>query len=100
MQSENKDIYIMFSSTPSKMGSFIRFMTGNKYNHVSLSFREDLGHLYSFARYYKNTPFVGGFVEESVLRYFLLGSETVRVKICKIPISDEKYSSLFNALNG
>ena len=37
-----KYIYIVFSATPYKMSSFIRHMLNNRYNHVALSFEEDL----------------------------------------------------------
>lgn len=85
-------IAVVFSSTSSKMGRLIRFVTKYQYNHVSLSLEEDLHRLYSFARYCKNAPLVGGFVEESILRY--IAHTPVPVKICKIPLSAEDYRQI------
>jgi len=90
----HENIYIVFSSTSTKMGSLIRFVTRYKYNHVSLSFDKNIHTLYSFARYNKTIPLVGGFVEESVLRYYDDNKNWAQVKICEIPISVEKHDKL------
>lgn len=86
-------IYIVFSATPTGMGRLIRGATHNRYNHVSLSFREDIGKLYSFARYYRTIPLYGGFVEESILRYGSLQG-TARVKICRLPVTEQTLAYL------
>lgn len=93
LQSHNH-IYIVFSSTSTKMGSFIRFVTRYKYNHVSLSFDKNIQTMYSFARYNKKIPLVGGFVEESVLRYCDDNKNWAQVKICEIPVSSEKHDEI------
>ena len=69
VKDNSKSIYVIFLQTPFKIGKLIRFVTNYKYNHTSISFSENADVLYSFARYNKNSPFVGGFVEESPLRY-------------------------------
>ena len=93
MANHSKNIYIVFLSTRSKMGSFIRLISQNKYNHVSISLDDDLHKMYSFARYYKNSPFFGGFVGESILRYCEPGREA-ELKIIKIRMSTSRYDSL------
>lgn len=62
-------LYIVLTSTPSKMGGLIRAVTRYPYNHVSVALEEHPALLYSFARYYGDAPFYGGFVRESALRY-------------------------------
>lgn len=96
LQSVNKDknLYVVFFKTPFKMGKFIRFFTKYKYNHVAISFEDDLKTLYSFARYNKNSPFVGGFVEESPYRYINNILIYTPIKIFKIPITYKDYSHL------
>lgn len=89
----NKFIYIVLSSTSGKMGRFIRFATGYFYNHVSVSLEPDINTLFSFARYYKNTPLFGGFVEESIMRYSSL-EEIASIKIFKIPVTETQYSEI------
>lgn len=95
---ENKNqkyIYITFSATPYKMAKMIRAVTNNPYSHVSLSFNKDLDQMYSFARYYKQTPFYGGFIIEHPTR-FTFNNKHSNVKTCAIPVSDEKYNILKN----
>lgn len=91
----SKQIYVVFTATNTKMGKFIRFITKSKYNHVSISFDKKINKMYSFARYYKNAPLVGGFVTESALRYTLTNHQAL-TKICEIPLSEEKYNEIFN----
>lgn len=80
-------LYVVFSATSSKMGKWIRYMTGGRYNHVSVSLDPKLEHLYSFARIYRNTPFYGGFVCESFRRY----DTTSEIRVCRIPLSEKQY---------
>lgn len=91
---EKKSIYIFFLETPFKMGKFIRMVTKYNYNHASLSFSENADVLYSFARYNKNSPFVGGFVEESPLRYVKNSNKKTIVKIFKIDLDEVYYTAV------
>ena len=88
---ENKMLYVVFSATPLKMGTVIRGVTRGKYNHVSISFSPDLKELYSYARLYKETPFVGGFVKETPCRY-KNKDRVADICICALPVEDEKYN--------
>lgn len=92
-----KEIFLVFSSTPYKMGKFIRFFTKEKYNHVSFSFGEDLSRAYTFARKYVNTPFYGGLVCDSPERYRYNGKKA-DIALCKIQIGDGAYIALENAV--
>lgn len=83
-------IYVVFSSTPYKMGKFIRRMTREKYNHVAVSLDPRLGTLYSFARKYVNTPFYGGFIKESWGRY-RYKNHCSEIMVCAIPVTYEQY---------
>ena len=78
-------IYVVFSSTPYKIGKTIRMLTGEKYNHVSISLDAELTQMYSFARRYYKTPFYGGFVKESLSRY-QLNQNKATIKICKMGV--------------
>ncbi len=85
-----RHLYVVFSATPYRMGKFLRLVMRGTYNHVSISPFVDLSELYSFARYYRNTPFWGGFVKESSARY-IHHDQTAAVRICAIPVSEEQY---------
>ena len=95
-----KCVYVAFLTTPTRIGKTIRYITKNKYSHVSLSFDENLGKMYSFARYCVNSPLVAGFVEESALRYYYNNDDEVPVKICKIPLSPQKHALVKEYIEG
>ena len=86
-------LYFVFSSTPNRMGRFIRSATRCPYNHVSLSLDPSLDRMYSFARRHYRTPFYGGFVRESRSRYFI-GKKAAQICICRLPVSAEDLESL------
>ncbi len=86
--SEQKCLYVVFSSTNGGIGRFIRFMTKNQYNHTSVTLDPTLSTLYSFARYHKSAPFYAGFVCESCLRY---QSQEAKIKVAAIPLTEEQF---------
>jgi len=89
----DKSIYVIFFSTPFRIGAVIRKFTKNKYNHSAISLDADFSKVYSFARYNKNNPLYGGFIHESLLRYNNKGM-TAEIKICEIPITKEEYENI------
>lgn len=92
-------LYIVFSSTPNRMGRFIRLVTHDEYNHVSVALEAKPHTLYSFARHYRNAPFYGGFVRESCERYQNGGREAV-IRVCAIPITETQQNELLAVLEG
>ncbi len=92
-KTKNEYLYVIFSSTPYKMGRFIRFFTKGFYNHISISVNSEMSEIYSFARRYRKSPFCGGFVRESGKR-FKVGDRSSTVCICKIPVEEGKKAEL------
>ena len=90
-------IYVVFSATPTGMGSLIRKATRNRYNHVSISLGRDIHKMYTFARLYKTIPLYGGFVVESILRYRSFAG-AARVKICRIEVPEARFNYLCSYL--
>lgn len=88
---DEKSVYVIFFSTKTKMGSFIQIMTKYSYNHVAIALDRELKQMYSFSRYHKNTPLVGGFVEESLLRYCSEDGTFPDIKVCRLPVSKKSY---------
>lgn len=88
-----RHLYVVFSSTPYKIGRMIRFFTHTSYNHVSVSLDPRLRTMYAFARRFYRTPFYGGFVIETPSRY-RIGKNNAHIKVCRIPISQESYDTL------
>lgn len=87
-----KHIYVLLSQTNTKTGAFIRFASGYEFNHISISANENLQPLYSYARYNYNSTFVGGFIEESLLRYFFQCNR-FKARIYTIDVSDIQYEA-------
>lgn len=90
-------IYVIFTATPYRTGRFIRFVTRYRYNHVSISLDQGLQNMFSFSRYYKNTPLYAGFVQESACRY-RLGSMISDIKILEVPLTPEQEATLLGQL--
>ena len=91
MTETNYHLNIVASRTPSFLVQIIRLATKFKHNHVSISLNDDLVPLFSFARYNYNSPFHGGFVEESWLRY-LYRDNDISVSIYSISITKKTSS--------
>lgn len=90
---ENNYIYVVFSATPYFIGKAIRKITGECYNHVSISLDRDLTQMYGFARRYYRTPLYGGFVHESRARYQINHANT-QICLCRLPVTQEQYLRL------
>ncbi len=88
-----KYIYILFSATPYKTGSFIRHVLHNRYNHVAISLDGDLSSMYTFSRYHANAPFFAGLVKESFGRYEWHGHYS-DIKVCRIGVSEKIYERI------
>lgn len=86
-------LYVVFSSTPYRMGKAIRRITGEAYNHVCISLNADLNPMYGFSRRYYHTPFYGGFVQESLSRYHVNG-QAASIRVCRLPITQVQYDTL------
>lgn len=99
MRDGQKYLYVLFSATPYRMGRWIRRVTGEPYNHVSIATEEDLKKLYSFARRYYRTPFYGGFVEEHPCRYHHNGI-TARIRLYRLPLTQRQWDTLHAMLSG
>lgn len=90
---QQKYLYIVFSATAYRMGRWIRFVTREPYNHVSIATEQDLSDLCAFARRYYHTPFYGGFVTEQPCRYHHNGS-IAKIALYRLPVSEEQYTLL------
>lgn len=94
---EQKYLYVLFSATPYRMGRWIRFVTGEPYNHVSIATGKDLTCLYSFARRYYRTPFYGGFVTEDPCRYIHNG-KAANIRLYRLPLTGRQWQYLQDML--
>lgn len=84
----SKVIYIVLTETGSLLSRAIQLYTQENFNHISISFDEELREMYSFGRKRENNPFIGGFVHENPSSK-LLGSASCAVYEC--PVTEEQY---------
>lgn len=89
-----KQVYLVVSHSGTLISNIVRFMTGDKYSHVSLSLDDTLYKMYSFGRRKPYNPLIGRFVCQS--RYsgiFKRFSKTV-VEVIRLAITDEQYGAI------
>ncbi|MBR6922070.1 MAG: hypothetical protein IKH51_07735 [Clostridia bacterium] len=85
-----RKIFIVLSCGNSFSKRAYRALTDCEYDHVSVSFNENLSVMYSFAKHHLDVPFVGGFVAEYPSRYIAEGGD-IPVKIFGYEVSEEEY---------
>lgn len=95
---EQRYLYVIFSATPYRMGRFIRCVTGDPYNHVSIATERDLHRLYAFARRYYCTPLYGGFVTEAPCRFHHNG-DTAQIALYRLPLTESQWEILQRRLH-
>ncbi len=85
----NDYIYVVVTQTGTILSRILKRITGDDYNHVSISTDPNLKVLYSFGRKNAYNPFFGGFVMESPrFGTFKRFSETDAV-VLAIPVTHE-----------
>lgn len=94
-----KDIYLLFTRTPSLVSSAIKLFTDMPYTHVSLCLDLNSNEFYSFARKYQYLVLPGGFVTEHLNQGNLKRFEHNPCALYKIRISEKKYNTLKQNIN-
>ncbi len=87
-------IYIILSQTGNFISRALKFFTHDEYNHVSISFDQNLETMYSFGRLNPYNPFHGGFVVEGKEIGTFKRFQKTKSMVLELPIDDEKYNSL------
>ncbi len=96
--SDQKYLYVVLTATPYKTGRFIRLLSGETYNHVSIATEENLRRCYAFGRKYYHTPLYAGFVTEKPSRFWPDGKAT-QIKLFQLPLTDDQQARLEDILN-
>ncbi len=88
-----KNIYIIFSYTGTYFSTFLKYILGEKYVHVSISIDENLKEVYSFGRKNPKRMFPCGFVKEDMklITSFFQGAIC---QIYELPITRKEYHQL------
>lgn len=87
-------IYLTVTKTPTIVGKVIRQVLSNKYNHMSISLKEDLSELYSFGRLSVKNFVTGGPLKESYYTLSLGTDADVELCVFKIPVTKTQYDKL------
>ncbi len=88
-----KAIFVILTHTNTSMGGLSRLFSKGYYNHASIAFTDSLSKMYSFSRYYVNTPLAGGFVVERPERY-LSSEEPTPMKLYMLPADNGDYNAI------
>lgn len=89
-----RSTYLVMSQTGTILSKAIKGVTGDEYNHISISLDPSLECMYSFGRKYSNIPFIGAFVQEGKsIGTFSKFPNTI-CKVIKIDVDDEVYSKI------
>ncbi|PWL42765.1 hypothetical protein KP626_04460 [Christensenella sp. MSJ-20] len=96
---EQRYLYVILSSTKTKIGYLIKKLSKTIYSHTSLSLDREMREMYSFARYYKSTPFYGGFIRETPARFSLGKPEPIYIKVFRLPVPRDQYESIQRRLH-
>lgn len=94
---DQQHVYVVFSSTPYKIGKLIRRVTREEFNHVSISLDKELSQMYSFSRRHYRLPFYGGFVHETLSRYHINGA-SANICLCAVPVTPRQHLALSGML--
>lgn len=89
-----KSVYIVLSQTGTMFSRALKFFTGAKYNHSSISLDSSLETMYSFGRLNPYNPFVGGFVEEGKNVGTFKRFYKTKALVLELQVSDEQYESI------
>ena len=95
-----KTVYIVISQTGTALSRILKFITGAKYNHASISLVPDLSKMYSFGRVNPYNPVHGGFVIESPHYGTFKRFSGTKVEVLSLHVSEGQYINLKQMLEG
>lgn len=87
-------VYIVISQTGTALSRVLKFITGAKYNHASISLVPDLSKMYSFGRTNPYNPVHGGFVVESPHYGTFKRFSGTKVEVLSVSVSEGQYINL------
>lgn len=92
-------ILLIMSNTGTIVSKMIKKVTGNTYNHVSVSLSKDLSEMYSFGRINPYVFFYGGFVQEHPDRGTFKRFKNTSCAILELDVSEESFSIISDIIN-
>lgn len=88
---KKQKIYIVVSQTGTILSKVIRVVTGDTYNHASISLDSRMENMYSFGRRHPYNPVWGGFVQESPNSGTFKRFAETQAVILSLSVDEEQY---------
>ena len=89
-----KELFIVLIRPYTGLGSIARRFTKYEYTHIAVSLDKSLSEFVSYSRRYHSFPFDAGFAHEYRDYYAFGRHRSVKVKVFRLRMSDEKYSDI------
>ena len=87
-------VFVVLTQTGTILSQILRVVTGDAYNHASISVDGSLQTLYSFGRRHPYNPVWGGFVQESPVSGTFGRFAGTRAKVLQVPVTQQQYEQI------
>ena len=87
-------VFVVLTQTGTILSQILRVVTGDAYNHASISVDGSLRTLYSFGRRHPYNPVWGGFVQESPVSGTFARFADTRAKVLRVPVTQQQYEQI------
>ena len=94
-----KELFIVLIRPYTGLGSIARRFTKYEYTHIAVSLDKSLTEFVSYSRRYHSFPFDAGFSYEYRDYYAFGRHKSVKVKVFRLRVSDEKYSDIMRFID-
>lgn len=94
-----KELFIVLIRPYTGIGGIARRFTKYDYTHIAVSLGKSLSEFVSYSRRYHSFPFDAGFAHEYRDYYAFGKHRSVKVKVFRLKVSDEKYRDILQYIN-
>lgn len=87
-------VFVVLTQTGTILSRILHVVTGDAYNHASISVDDSLQTLYSFGRLHPYNPVWGGFVQESPSSGTFGRFAGTKAKVLRVPVTRQQYQQI------
>lgn len=98
-ENQNNYIYVVLVKALTGLGKFARLTSKYDYTHIAVCLDEKLDKFYTFSRRKHYSPFDCGHMIETLDCYAFGKNKDVKLKIFKVPVSDENKEKIKKYIN-
>ena len=99
IEPKNQKIYIMLSYTGTIPSKIIKWRTGNKFSHTSISLDDNLDNMYSFARKGIYNPLNAGFIKEDIRNGVFKRKPKTEIAVFGLDVTTEQYNGISKVID-